>query len=108
MGKKFILSSTSGPDDLFPFVEETRHFAMLESLDHDMIDRLIKTFKISLDSPVFEKRIETSAKDISYCFLEKVVGRKNDFSSTIQDDSILQKMLHANSLFNDYKHPPTL
>ncbi len=108
MGRNFLLTSTKETEKYFPFLKETAHFAMMESLDHEMIDRLTGIFRINKDSPVFSKRIETAAKDISYYFLEKIANRKNDFSSMIPDDSILQKMLHANSLFNDYNHPPSL
>ena len=108
MGRNFLLASTNQTEKYFPFVDETAHFAMVESLDHEMIERLTGIFRINKDSPVFSKRIETAAKDISYYFLEKIANRKNDLNSMVPDDSIIQKMLHANSLFNDYNHPPSL
>lgn len=108
MGKNFLLASTEETDRFFPFIQETAHFAMMESLDYEMIARLTGIFRIKTDSPVFNKRIEIIAKEISYYFLEKIAGRKNDFSSMIPDDSILQKMLHANTLFDDYRRPPSL
>ena len=109
MSEHFLRDLTSNNEaSSFPFTVATGHVAISQHLDHEMYSIIKKNFRIPVSSFLFLRRTENLAYEIAYDFLEKLYHRMNNLQTTAYSDIYLQKMLHANSLFSDFTHPPSL